>query len=114
MAKRTQATTTRPQPPGQGVMSVPHIDDVRSALITRLHKIEGQVHAIARMIEQDAYCIDVLTQVSAASHALQSVALIMLDDHVRHCVAEAAAAGSDIRQGKIQEASDAIARLPRS
>jgi hypothetical protein len=50
MAKRTLATTTRPQPPGKEVMSVPHIDDDRSALITRLHKIEGQVHAIARMI----------------------------------------------------------------
>ena len=66
------------------------------------------------MIEQDAYCIDFLTQVSAASHALQSVALIMLVDHLRHCVAEAAAAGSDIQQGTVQEASDAIARLLRS
>ena len=85
----------------------------RSALITRLNRIEGQIHAIARMIEQDFYCLDVLTQVSAASGALQSVALIVLEDHLRHCVADAAAAGQQVSDAKLQEASLAIARLVR-
>lgn len=85
----------------------------RSALITRLNRIEGQIHAIARMIEQDVYCLDVLTQVSAASGALQSVALIVLEDHLRHCVADAAAAGQQVSDAKLQEASLAIARLVR-
>ncbi|MFZ2625831.1 MAG: metal-sensitive transcriptional regulator [Propionibacterium sp.] len=95
-------------------MSVPPIHDERSALITRLHRIEGQIHAIGRMIEQDAYCIDVLTQISAASGALQSVALIVLEDHLRHCVAEAATGGGPVSDAKLQEASQAIARLVRS
>lgn len=85
----------------------------RSALITRLNRIEGQIHAIARMIEQDVYCLDVLTQVSAASGALQSVALIVLEDHLRHCVADAAAAGQQVSDAKLQEASLAIVRLVR-
>lgn len=93
---------------------MPPIHDERSALITRLHRIEGQIHAIARMIEQDAYCIDVLTQVSAASGALQSVALIVLEDHLRHCVAEAATAEGPGADAKLQEASQPIARLLRS
>ena len=80
----------------------------------RLHRIEGQIHAISRMIDEDAYCIDILTQVSAASGGLQSVALIVLDDHLRHCVAEAAATGGPVGDAKIHEASQAIARLVRS
>jgi DNA-binding FrmR family transcriptional regulator len=66
------------------------------------------------MVEQDAYCIDVITQVSAATRALQSVALALLGEHLRHCLAQAAQAGGDIHDAKVKEASDAIARLVRS
>lgn len=85
-----------------------------AALIARLHRVEGQVRGIARMVEQDAYCIDVITQVSAATRALQSVALTLLDEHLRHCLAQAAQSGGDIHDAKVKEASDAIARLVRS
>lgn len=83
-------------------------------LVNRLRRVEGQVRGITRMVEQDAYCIDVLTQVSAASRALQGVALILLDDHMHHCLAEAARAGEAVQADKIREASEAIARLVRS
>ncbi|RPF28248.1 DNA-binding FrmR family transcriptional regulator [Georgenia muralis] len=83
-------------------------------LINRLHRIEGQVRGIARMVEQDTYCIDVLTQVSAASRALQGVALVLLEQHMRHCLAEAARIGGSVEEARIKEASDAIARLVRS
>jgi DNA-binding FrmR family transcriptional regulator len=86
----------------------------RAALITRLHRVEGQVRGIARMVEQDAYCIDVLTQVSAATRALQSVALVLLDEHLRHCLAQAAQSGGAQHEVKVSEASAAIARLVRS
>ena len=95
-------------------MSVEASEVEAAALIARLHRIEGQVRGIARMVEQDAYCIDVITQVSAATRALQSVALALLDDHLRHCLAQAAHSGGDIHHAKVQEASDAIARLVRS
>lgn len=85
-----------------------------AALIARLHRVEGQVRGIARMVDQDAYCIDVITQVSAATRALQSVALALLDQHLRHCLAQAAQSGGDIHDAKVKEASDAIARLVRS
>ena len=85
-----------------------------AALIARLHRVEGQVRGIARMVDQDAYCIDVITQVSAATRALQSVALALLDQHLRHCLAHAAQSGGDIHDAKVKEASDAIARLVRS
>jgi DNA-binding FrmR family transcriptional regulator len=88
--------------------------DERAALITRLHRIEGQVRGLSRMIEHDAYCIDVLTQVAATTGALQSVALTMLDDHLRHCLAQAAQSGGDIHEAKVKEASQAISRLVRS
>ena len=83
-------------------------------LVNRLRRVEGQVRGITRMVEQDAYCIDVLTQVSAASRALQGVALILLDDHMHHCLAEAARAGGAIQADKVREASKAIARLVQS
>ena len=86
----------------------------KNDLLTRLSRIEGQVRGIARMIEQDKYCIDVLTQVSAASRALQCVALGLLDGHLSHCVVDAARAGGAEREAKLKEASDAIARLVRS
>jgi CsoR family transcriptional regulator, copper-sensing transcriptional repressor len=85
----------------------------RIALANRLRRVEGQVRGIARMVEEEAYCIDTLTQVSAASHALQSVALLLLERHLHHCLAEAAASEDGIQEPKVREAVDAIARLTR-
>jgi DNA-binding FrmR family transcriptional regulator len=82
--------------------------------LTRLRRIEGQVRGLQRMVEDDKYCIDILTQVSAATRALQSVALGLLEDHLGHCVAHAAAEGGEVADAKIREASDAIARLVKS
>jgi DNA-binding FrmR family transcriptional regulator len=83
-------------------------------LQTRLRRIEGQVRGLQRMVDEDAYCIDVLTQISAATKALQSVAVQMLDDHLGHCVREAIASGGPDAEAKVAEASAAIARLVRS
>jgi CsoR family transcriptional regulator, copper-sensing transcriptional repressor len=80
----------------------------------RLRKIEGQVRGIAKMIEEDKYCIDVLTQISAANSALRSVALNLLDEHLDHCVSHAVAEGGEEARVKLAEASAAIARLVRS
>lgn len=85
----------------------------KAELLKRLRRAEGQVRGIHRMIEEDVYCIDVLTQVSAATKALERVALGLLDDHLRHCVAEAAAEGGEVAAAKLEEASAAIARLVR-
>jgi CsoR family transcriptional regulator, copper-sensing transcriptional repressor len=82
--------------------------------LRRLRRIEGQVRGIAKMIEDDKYCIDVLTQVSAATRALQNVALGLLDEHMAGCVVDAAKAGDAEAAEKVQEASAAIARLVRS
>lgn len=86
----------------------------KDAHLKRLRRVEGQVRGIQRMIEDDTYCIDILTQVSAATKALESVALVLLDEHLRHCVAEAIQAGGDEADAKVGEASAAIARLVRS
>ncbi len=86
----------------------------REAILRRLRKIEGQVRGLQRMVEQDTYCIDVLTQVSATTRALESVALVMLDDHLSHCVAQAIGEGGQTADEKVREASAAIARLVRS
>ena len=83
----------------------------RDDYLTRLKRIEGQVRGLQRMIEEDAYCIDVLTQLSAATKALESVALGLLNEHVRHCVAHASAENSG---PMIDEAMRAIERLVRS
>jgi CsoR family transcriptional regulator, copper-sensing transcriptional repressor len=82
--------------------------------LKRLRRIEGQVRGLQKMVEDDKYCIDVLTQVSAATRALQSVALGLLEDHLGHCVAEAVSEGGDVADQKIREASEAIARLVKS
>lgn len=82
--------------------------------LKRLRRIEGQVRGLQRMIEEDKYCIDILTQVSATTRALQSVALGLLDEHLSHCVTDAVAEGGDTAAVKVREASDAIARLVRS
>ena len=82
--------------------------------LNRLRRIEGQVRGIARMVEDDVYCIDILTQVAAATKALQAVSLGLLDDHLGHCVVEAARRSPEEGDAKVREASDAIARLVRS
>lgn len=89
-------------------------DENKAAVLKRLRRIEGQVRGLQRMVEDDRYCIDVLEQVSAATRALQSVALELLDDHLAHCVADAVTAGGDEAAAKLDEASAAIARLVRS
>ena len=92
----------------------PGYHDTKDDVLKRLRRIEGQVRGLQRMVDQDAYCIDVLTQVSAATHALQSVAVNLLDQHLRHCVADAIAAGDDVADARLAEASQAIERLVRS
>jgi DNA-binding FrmR family transcriptional regulator len=86
----------------------------KEALVKRLKRVEGQVRGLQRMVEDDTYCIDVLTQVSATTKALQSVALLLLEDHLGHCVAHALVEGGDVADEKIKEASDAVARLVKS
>ena len=88
--------------------------DSKDAHLKRMRRIEGQVRGISKMIESDKYCIDILTQVSAVNKALEAVALGLLDEHLKHCVADAAAEGGPVADEKIEEASAAIARLVRS
>ena len=82
--------------------------------LKRLRRIEGQVRGLQRMVEDDQYCIDILTQVAAATRALQSFSLELLDEHMAGCVVDAAAKGGPDAEVKIREASAAIARLVRS
>jgi CsoR family transcriptional regulator, copper-sensing transcriptional repressor len=86
----------------------------RDDIQRRLRRVEGQVRGIQRMVDEDTYCIDVLTQVSATTRALESVALLLLDDHLSHCVAHAVAEGGETADARLKEASAAIARLVRS
>jgi len=88
--------------------------DDKDGYLTRLRRVEGQIRGLQRMVESDEYCIDVLTQISAATKALRAVSLGLLDEHLRHCVAEAVAEGGDTAETKVREASDAISRLVRS
>lgn len=83
-------------------------------LLARLRRIEGQVRGLQRMISDERYCIDVLTQVASVTRALQAVALGLLDDHVRHCIRDAVADGGDAGDKRIEEAIEAIGRLVRS
>ncbi|MCL3861631.1 metal-sensitive transcriptional regulator [Actinotalea sp. K2] len=82
--------------------------------LKRLRRIEGQVRGIARMVDEDVYCIDILTQVSAVTKALQAVSLGLVEDHLGHCVVDAARSSQDEGDAKVREAADAIARLVRS
>jgi CsoR family transcriptional regulator, copper-sensing transcriptional repressor len=82
--------------------------------LKRLRRIEGQARGLQRMVEEEQYCIDILTQVSAMTKALQAVSLSLLDEHMSHCVLDAAKAGGPEAEIKLKEASDAIARLVRS
>ncbi|SRR6266567_7877231 len=94
------------QPPGYA--------DSKDAQLKRLRRIEGQVRGLQRMIESEQYCIDVLTQVSATTRALESFALSLLEEHLSHCVTTAIEHGGDEADAKVREASAAIARLVRS
>ncbi|APX00518.1 metal-sensitive transcriptional regulator [Arthrobacter sp. QXT-31] len=90
----------------------------KAAYLLRLKRIEGQARGIARMVDEDKYCIDILTQVSAATKALHAVSLGLMEEHLAHCVAGAAAEAdtatrTELIEGKVREASDAIARLLR-
>jgi DNA-binding FrmR family transcriptional regulator len=102
---------TPPHEPEDHMYGYTHDKD---SYLKRLRRIEGQVRGLQRMIDEDKYCIDILTQVSAATKALQSVALGLLDEHLSHCVAQAVAEGGDGAADKVREASEAIARLVRS
>ena len=87
----------------------------KEALVKRLHRIEGQVRGLERMVEDDRYCIDVLTQISAVTTALESLALRILDDHVQHCVADALASGDhEAAQEKSRELLAAVQRFART
>ena len=82
--------------------------------LKRLRRIEGQVRGIQRMVDEDTYCIDVLTQVAAVTKALQAVSLGLVEDHLGHCVVHAARESDEAGQEKVREAADAIARLMRA
>lgn len=90
------------------------VNNTKADYLKRLRRIEGQARGLQRMVEEEQYCIDILTQVSAMTKALQSVALGLLDEHMGHCVADAAREGGHQAEIKLKEASDAIARLVRS
>lgn len=99
-------------------MDVTHVDpgyiSDKQAYLNRLRRIEGQVRGLQRMVENDTYCIDILTQVAAVTKALETVALSLLDEHLRHCVTDAVRVGGEEAEEKVTEASAAIARLVRS
>jgi DNA-binding FrmR family transcriptional regulator len=88
--------------------------DNKEAVQKRLRRVEGQVRGIQRMVDEDRYCINILEQVSAATSALQSVALLLLEEHLAHCVSDAVRVGGDEAEAKLTEASAAIARMVRS
>jgi len=94
--------------------ATPGYVETKDELLKRLRRVEGQVRGLQRMVEEEAYCIDVLTQVSAVTRALQSVAVALLDDHLRHCVADAVAGGGGEADRLVTEASRAIERLVKS
>ena len=86
----------------------------KDELLKRLRRIEGQARGVAQMVEDERYCIDVLTQISAIRSALESVAIGLVDDHVRHCVADAVVEGGPKADERLTEATTAIARLLKS
>ncbi len=93
---------------------MPGYQENKAAVQKRLRRVEGQVRGLQRMVDEDAYCIDVLTQISAATRALQAVALELLDTHLEHCVRDAIDGGGPEADAKIAEASAAIARLVKA
>jgi CsoR family transcriptional regulator, copper-sensing transcriptional repressor len=91
--------------------TAPGYAEHKADLGRRLRRIEGQIRGLQRLVDEDTYCIDVLTQVSAAKRALQSVALLLVEDHLGHCVADATREGGAVAEEKLGEATAAIARL---
>ena len=89
-------------------------EEHKSAVQARLRRIEGQIRGLQRMVENDTYCIDVLTQISSATRALQAVSVELLRDHMHHCVADAVSAGGPGGAAKVDEAMKAVERLVRS
>ncbi|GAB3821284.1 metal-sensitive transcriptional regulator [Tessaracoccus terricola] len=110
-------TGTTAVPAGEAVDEHAHhhgyISD-KARYLTRLKRIEGQVRGVHRMVDEDVYCIDILTQISALTSALENVALALLDDHIAHCVVDAAKNGGPDAEAKLKEASAAITRLVKS
>ncbi len=106
---RENAEELEPEP-----QAPPGYSHHKEAVLRRLRRIEGQIRGLQRMVGEDAYCIDVLTQVSAATRALESVALELLGDHLGHCVREAVSRGGPDADAKVREAREAIERLVRS
>lgn len=102
-----------PDPEDAGESTHGYITD-KDRYLARVKRIEGQARGIHRMIEEEQYCIDILTQISALTAALRGVALGLLNDHMKHCVLDAAQLGGDAAEAKFKEASDAIARFVRS
>jgi CsoR family transcriptional regulator, copper-sensing transcriptional repressor len=98
---RSDALGDTPTTPGYASHKLDHL--------SRLTKVEGQVRGVARMVEEDRYCIEVLTQIAAATKALQQVALGLLDDHMRHCVTEAVRSSADQADEKLTEVNRAVA-----
>ena len=96
-------------------MTTPGYHDDKAELVKRLHRIEGQVRGIERMVEEERYCIDILTQIAAVNTALESLAFQILDDHVKHCVAGALASGEpDEAKAKGEELLQAVQRFART
>jgi DNA-binding FrmR family transcriptional regulator len=95
-------------------MQTPGYSSDKGAVLKRLRRIEGQIRGLQRMVDNETYCIDVLTQVSAATRALQAVALQLLEQHLGHCVADAISTGGPEAEDKIREATAAIERLVKS
>ncbi|MCB2177747.1 MAG: metal-sensitive transcriptional regulator [Actinomycetales bacterium] len=93
---------------------MPGYTGTKDEYLKRLRRIEGQVRGIARMVDEDVYCIDVLTQVAAVTKALQAVSLGLMEDHLAHCVVDAARESQEAGDAKVREAAEAIARLVRS
>ncbi|MER7938482.1 metal-sensitive transcriptional regulator [Streptomyces sp. NPDC048409] len=109
----TEAGATKPS--GHGAPAATHgYHKQKDEHLKRLRRIEGQIRGLQRMVDEDTYCIDILTQVSASTKALQSFALQLLEEHLRHCVADAAVKGGAEIDAKVEEATQAIARLLRT
>lgn len=108
-------TTTEPEGPGgEDAGAPPGYLQRKDDYLKRLRRIEGQARGLQRMVDEETYCIDILTQVSAMTRALQNVALGLVEEHLAHCVADAVATGGPEADAKVREASEAIARLVRS
>ncbi|MEF9904887.1 metal-sensitive transcriptional regulator [Streptomyces sp. P9-A2] len=116
----TDSTDSAPDPvPASGIVTdhdrgIHGYHHEKQEHLKRLRRIEGQIRGLQRMVDEDVYCIDILTQVSASTKALQSFALRLLEEHLRHCVADAALKGGDEIDAKVKEATQAIARLLRT